>query len=279
MAVADASPIYLVAVVGVAVVLGTAAAVAAAFLSFLLYNSLFVEPRFTLTVADPAEWLNLLLLLFVAIVIGRLAALQSDRAADAARRARESQALFRMSRTLATAPNVADALPAILAGLAGETRLSRIWFGRQVGGRELTVADTGVGAPPSPRIHALLTRTPGDRRPAGSGRISRRTAKAIEPPNPETELFRVKIAADEDDAGLDLGDAVAPGRPARPRGNASARACGGPDRACARTRATRRGRRRAEVARQGDALKTRSSNWCRTTCARRSPASAPRRAA
>ena len=98
LAVPDASPIYLVAVVGVAVILGTVAAVLAAFVSFLLYNSLFVEPRFTLTVADPAEWLNLLVLLFVGIVIGQLAALQSDRADDAARRARESQALFRISR-------------------------------------------------------------------------------------------------------------------------------------------------------------------------------------
>lgn len=95
LAIPDASPIYLVAVVGVAVVLGTPAAITAAFLSFVLYDWLFVAPRFTLIVQDPTEWLNLLLLLFVGIVIGRLAALQSERAEDAARRARESQALAR----------------------------------------------------------------------------------------------------------------------------------------------------------------------------------------
>ena len=201
LAVPDASPIYLVAVVGVAVILGTVAAVLAAFVSFLLYDSLFVEPRFTLTVADSAEWLNLLLLLFVAIVIGRLAALQTDRAEDAARRARESQALFRISRTLATAPNVADALPAILGGLAGETRLSRIWFGRQVGGREVIVADTGAGAPPAPRIHALLTRTPGDLPPRWVRAHQPQDRRGDRTANPKTELFRVRISADEETLG------------------------------------------------------------------------------
>ena len=201
LSVPDASPIYLVAVVGVAVVLGTGAAVLAAFVSFLLYDSLFVEPRFTLAVEDPEEWLNLLLLLFVAIVIGRLAALQADRAEDAARRARESQALFRISRTLATAPNVADALPAILQGLAGETRLSRIWFGRQIAGREVIVADTGSDPPPAPRIHALLTRTPGDL-PARWVRAHQpQDRRADRTADPETELFRVKIAADEETLG------------------------------------------------------------------------------
>ncbi len=162
LAIPDASPIYLVAVVGVAVVLGTPAAITAAFLSFVLYNWLFVAPRFTLIVQDPTEWLNLLLLLFVGIVIGRLAALQSERAEDAARRARESQALFRISRTLATAPRVADALPAIVDGLANETRMLRIWIGRLAGVREVVVADSGSGSYTSPQIHGLLTRTPGD---------------------------------------------------------------------------------------------------------------------
>ena len=202
LSVPDASPIYLVAVVGVAVALGTAAAIAAAVLSFLLYDWLFVAPRFTLIVEDPAEYLNLLLLLFVGIVIGRLVALQSERAEDAARRARESQALFRISRTLVTAPRVADALPAIVHGLGTETRMDRVWIGRLHSGREVIVADSGNGPHPSPPIHVLLTRTPGDlparwvrtHQPAerrGSDRIAR----------PESELFRTKITADDETLG------------------------------------------------------------------------------
>lgn len=201
LAIDDASPIYLVAVVGVAVVLGTPAAIAAAVLSFLLYDWLFVAPRFTLIVQDPTEWLNLLLLLFVGIVIGRLVALQSERADDAARRASESQALFRISRTLATAPHVADALPAIVDGLATETRMRRIWIGRLLGGREVIVADSGTGAHPSPSIHVQLTRTPGD--------LPARWVRAHQPQerrgdrvaSAEAELFRTKIATDEEVLG------------------------------------------------------------------------------
>lgn len=198
LAIPDASPIYLVAVVGVAVALGTPAAIGAAILSFLLYDWLFVAPRFTLIVQDPAEYLNLLLLLFVGIVIGRLVALQAERAEDAARRARESQALFRISRTLVTAPHVADALPAIVDGLGAETRMDRIWVGRRVGEREVIVADLGSGPHPSPSIHVLLTRTPGDlparwlrtHRPVeqrGGGSTAR----------PKADLFRTKITADD----------------------------------------------------------------------------------
>lgn len=201
LAIPDASPIYLVAVVGVAVVLGTPAAIAAAVLSFLLYDWLFVAPRFTLIVQDPTEWLNLLLLLFVGIVIGRLAALQSERAEDAARRARESQALFRISRTLATEPRVADALPAIVEGLATETRMNRIWIGRLVGVREVIVADSSTGPHPSPSIHVLLTRTRGDlparwvRTHHPQDRRGDRTTRR------EAELFWTKIATDDDTLG------------------------------------------------------------------------------
>jgi hypothetical protein len=46
----------------------------AAFAAFLLYDALFVEPRFTLAVEDPEEWLNLLLLLFVGTISPQMAA-------------------------------------------------------------------------------------------------------------------------------------------------------------------------------------------------------------
>ena len=202
LSIPDASPIYLVAVVGVAVVLGTRAAIGAAVLAFLLYDWLFVAPRFTLIIQDPAEYLNLLLLLFVGIVIGRSVALQSQRAEDAARRAGESQALFRISRTLATAPRVADALPGIVEGLATETRFDRIWIVRQVGGREVILADSRQGPHPSPSIHVLLTRTPGDL-PARWVRThhpqDRRLGGDRSPR--DAELFRTKISTDDETLG------------------------------------------------------------------------------
>ena len=59
---------------------GTGPAVATAIGSFLAYDYLFIEPLHTLTVRDPAEWLNLILLLVVGIVVGRLAGRERDRA-------------------------------------------------------------------------------------------------------------------------------------------------------------------------------------------------------
>ncbi|HUP54488.1 MAG TPA: DUF4118 domain-containing protein [Methylomirabilota bacterium] len=197
----DASPLYLIAVVGIAVVFGTGAAVASAIASFLLYDALFVEPRFTLAVDDPEEWLNLLLLLFVGIVIGRLAALQAARADDAARRARESRALFRISRTLATAPSVTDALPVVVADLMAETRMRRIWVVRQDAGREAVIADSDGGPRPSHRIHNVLTRTPGDL-PARWVQEHRPQERAGErPPDPAVGLYRTAISAGDQAVG------------------------------------------------------------------------------
>jgi len=199
--VADASPLYLIAVVGVAVVFGTGAAIAASVASFLLYDALFVEPRFTFAVDDPEEWLNLLLLLFVGIVIGRLAALQAERANDASRRAAESRALFRISRTLTTAASVAEGLPVIVEDLLNETRMDRIWLARQESGREVLVADSGQGQRPSRRIHVVLTRTPGDL-PARWVQEHRPGPRpGDEPPDPDVGLFRMTILAGDEAVG------------------------------------------------------------------------------
>ncbi|HEX7195499.1 MAG TPA: DUF4118 domain-containing protein [Candidatus Limnocylindria bacterium] len=201
LSIADASPLYLIAVVGIAVVLGTGAAVASAVASFLLYDALFVEPRFTLAVDDPEEWLNLLLLLFVGIVIGRLAALQAERANEATRRAGESRALFRISRTLATAPSVADALPVVIGDLLAETRMGRIWLARQEAGREIVLADSGDGPRPSHRIHVVLTRTPGDL-PARWVQEHRPLDRSgDEPPDPGVGLYRTTISAADEAVG------------------------------------------------------------------------------
>ena len=199
--VADASPLYLIAVVGIAVALGTGPAMASAVAAFLLYDALFVEPRFTLAVDDPEEWLNLLLLLFVGVVIGRLAALQAERADEATRRAGESRALFRISRTLATATTVTHALPVVIGDLFAETRMERIWITRREAGREVVTADTGHGARPSHRIHVLLSRTPGDL-PARWVQAHRPQDRPGDGPrDPAVELYRVTIAAGEEPLG------------------------------------------------------------------------------
>ena len=104
--VADASAIYLLAVVPIAGRYGTWSGVVASVIAFLIYDFLFTAPRFTFNVTNAQEWLSLLLFLVVAVVIGRLAALQAERTSEADRRAREAQAMFGISRALATATTI-----------------------------------------------------------------------------------------------------------------------------------------------------------------------------
>ena len=63
LGVSNAAATYLLAVVAMAVAFGIPAAIGTAVGSFLLYDFVFVHPTGALVVADPEEWLNLLLLL------------------------------------------------------------------------------------------------------------------------------------------------------------------------------------------------------------------------
>ena len=165
LSIPDASAVYLLAVVGVAVVVGTTPAVATAIGAFLLYDYLFTEPRFTLTVRDPGEWLNVLLLLVVGTVVGRLAGRQRARAEAALAREREARALFNVSFALAEQRDIADALPRIVEILRAESRMSRVWvvIGETLAADTAAVPGAGATAPPAtPAVHAVLRRNPGD---------------------------------------------------------------------------------------------------------------------
>lgn len=194
--IADASPLYLVSVVAVGIRHGTRAAIWTALAAFATYDVLFTEPRFTFTVADPREWLDLLLLLFVALVIGRLAGRETERARQATGRARESEALFAVSRILATTPTLGDAAPLVVARLAAETSMARVWIARQTGSAEIVLADS---APEETVPHAAsvwrLVRAPGER-PARwiavhAGRPGLRPAIAV-----DAALWGVSLEAD-----------------------------------------------------------------------------------
>ena len=160
LGVEHASSIYLVGVAVVAIRQGTAAAVLAATGAFGIYNLLFVEPRFTLAVARPEELITLLLLLFVGIVIGRLGGAQREREQLAARRERESRALFTISRELATAPRVANAIDPVLERVRANAGMTRAWVG--LGSTVATERPMGGAAsdPPIERVgmHSILQR-------------------------------------------------------------------------------------------------------------------------
>ncbi|HEX6867494.1 MAG TPA: DUF4118 domain-containing protein, partial [Candidatus Limnocylindrales bacterium] len=161
-AIPDASAVYLVAVVAVAMVGGTAPAIATALVAFVVYDLLFTEPRLSLAVSDPAELLNLVLVLIVALAVGRLAALGRQQAAEADRRATEATALFSVSRLLATADETTAVADPIVDLLARDATLDRVWITLDAGGREQVLADTGSGPPPGATIVTTLARMPDD---------------------------------------------------------------------------------------------------------------------
>ena len=187
----DASSVYLLAVVLAAVVAGPWPAVVVALCSFLAYDFLFAAPHFTLAVEDPQEWLNLLLLLVVGVVVGRLAGRERDRAEAAIAREREADALFRTSFALASAPSAIDALPTIVEQLDVAVANRRVWI--EVA--ERVVADSGSGPTRVGTMQSVLARRPGER-PAVWVRVhvpgapsSSATASGLHP------RFRVAISA------------------------------------------------------------------------------------
>jgi two-component system sensor histidine kinase KdpD len=161
-AIPDASAVYLVAVVIAGSIGGTWPALATAIGSFVVYDILFTEPRFSLVVADPVELLNLVLVLIVALAIGRLAALGREHATEADRRATEATASFAISRLIATADSTGSILPVIAERLTRDVPLDRVWVTLETPGNERTIADSGSGPLPATPVVTTLVRMPGD---------------------------------------------------------------------------------------------------------------------
>jgi two-component system sensor histidine kinase KdpD len=199
LGVPNPSALYLLAVVAVAVACGTRAAAVASLGAFLLYNWFFVEPRYTLTVANLGELLNLFLLLFASFVVGQLAARQRARAEDAIAREREARALFAVSRELATRGSTPAVLGTISAILRREADMDRVWISLGMGGGERVAADTSDGTPrPGASLQHMLQRMPGET-PARWSRLHQVGAGSRSPT--EDEVYRIKMEAAEEAYG------------------------------------------------------------------------------
>jgi two-component system sensor histidine kinase KdpD len=103
MPIAHVSILYLPVVLLTAARGGRGPAIAASLASFLAYDVLFIEPRFHLTVADPQDWVTLLLLLLAAVVTGQVTADLRARERDAQRREREAILLHDVARLMGDA--------------------------------------------------------------------------------------------------------------------------------------------------------------------------------
>src|SRR4051795_6070349 len=102
----DLSMIFLLAVIFSALFFGMWPAIFASVLSFLCYDFFFIEPLHTFTIAEPYEFLALLVFLIVAIVTSALAGRVRDHARIAASRLESIQRLYEFSRKISGAPTV-----------------------------------------------------------------------------------------------------------------------------------------------------------------------------
>lgn len=160
--VLNASPVYLLAVVVTALAAGTWGALAAAVAGVLIYDYLFVHPTLTLTISDPGEWLNLILLLFVGLVVGQLTALERSRTRTAEHREREARELFLISRALATRSSTTAVLPEVAEVLRNAAEFDSLWIALGPDdASERVTALAGEPPPPGGMLHWVLRRMPG----------------------------------------------------------------------------------------------------------------------
>lgn len=135
----DLGSVYLLAVLAVAILCGEVAALATAVLGVLTFNFFYIAPRHKLAIAHSQDAAQLIVLLIAAVVVGRLAALARQRAAEAESRAQTAAAREREAQLLA------EVASAILAGHNVDAQL------QSIGGRVATA--TGAS-------HARLTLEP-----------------------------------------------------------------------------------------------------------------------
>ena len=123
--VENASMLYLLGVLFVAVLFGSGPATLASVASFLAFNYFFVVPRYEFSVADDEEWIALGLLLVSGVITGQLASLLRDRARDSERREKEAVVLYDVVR-LMTEPDLQRALTGVAERLRAELDLAAV---------------------------------------------------------------------------------------------------------------------------------------------------------
>jgi two-component system sensor histidine kinase KdpD len=139
LSLSDDLLIYLVGVVGVAVVGGFWPAVAAAVTASLLLNWFFTPPVHTFTIADPQNILALLLFITVAVSVSSVVHLAARRAIQAARSRADAAALLALAQTVLGGEDTPAAiLDHLTATWGGHAELAE-----QVGDQWVRVAASG----------------------------------------------------------------------------------------------------------------------------------------
>jgi two-component system sensor histidine kinase KdpD len=146
----DLGMIFLAAVLTAAVLQGLRPALLAAALAFLVYNYLFLEPRYSFVIGSPTDILTLFVFLAVALVTGILTGRVRDQAEATSRRAAAITALLSASRRLSASAKKLDAATALAEQLSAAT-----------GGKAMILLPVAEGeiapAAAAPEMSALAT--------------------------------------------------------------------------------------------------------------------------
>src|SRR5262249_10335772 len=148
--IANITMLYLLAILLNAVSFGRGPAALGSVAAFLIFDFFFVDPIHTFTVADPEEWVALVLFLVTGLVTGHLAAALRQRAREAEERKREAEerereavVLYDVVRLLAE-PDLEEALRAVAGRLRDELGVPAVAIdlgGGPVGHRRAEVGD------------------------------------------------------------------------------------------------------------------------------------------
>ncbi|WP_316976486.1 sensor histidine kinase [Shumkonia mesophila] len=145
------SLVFLLAVLMVAVSLGTVPALITAVLSVIVYNFFFTHPYFTFSVSQDADVLTLLFFVLVAAVTGNVAGYVRRQLVEARRTARRNAVLYEFSSRVAAATGIDDVLWAVchhVSATLGEVRSLVLMPGAD-DARHLCIA---AGYPPEDRM-------------------------------------------------------------------------------------------------------------------------------
>jgi two-component system, OmpR family, sensor histidine kinase KdpD len=123
---AGLSALYLLFVLWLGASWGRGPAIAASIAAFLLYDFFFVPPAGTFAVRGPAELLELVVLLAVALVTSQLAASLRRAQATSDAIAADSRALYELSTSMLRTEDVNAGLAMVCASAAGLPGLERI---------------------------------------------------------------------------------------------------------------------------------------------------------
>ena len=121
----NVSMLYLIAVLATATLAGSGPAIVTSVAAFLAFNWFFVEPVHTFTVANPDEWIALVLFLITAAITGQLAGDQRRRAVVATQGEREATLLYEVTHLLAST-DLSEALRAVADQLREALRLRAV---------------------------------------------------------------------------------------------------------------------------------------------------------